>query len=156
MLSNHTTRGGHPNGIGSINLVVKDPDAALGTYLKLFGTNNVQEVTRLKGLGDTVDTVDGYYLKTKPVKLGVFRPRESTGRMGKFLEKYGEGIHHITLHLGQYEFEETYTRFKHDGLPVSEVVYIGKFSEAIFWLEESGEQGLPIKFAMKAYRGGHW
>jgi hypothetical protein len=140
--------------LGSINLVVEDPDAALITYLKLFGTNNVPEVIKLKGLSDTVDTVDGYYLKTKPVNLGIFKPRESTGRMGEFLQKNGEGIHHIDLHLGQDEFEQTYSKFKSNGQPVSEkLVYIGKFSEAIFWLEESGEQGLPIKFATKAYHG---
>ncbi len=139
---------------GSINLVVKDAEAALRTYLKMFGTNNVEQVIKLKGLSDTSDTIDGYYLKTKPVHLGVFRPRESTGRMGESLKKYGEGIHHIELHLGQDEFEETYNRFKHEGRPVSKkVIYIGKFSEAIFWLEESGGQGLPIKFATKAYRG---
>ena len=139
---------------GSINLVVKDPDAALKTYLKMFGTNNIEQVIKLKGLNDSVDTIDGYYLKTKPIHLGIFRPRESTGRMGESLKKYGEGIHHIELHLGQDEFEETYNRFKSEGRPVSEkVIYIGKFSEPIFWLEESGEQGVPIKFATKAYRG---
>jgi len=139
---------------GSINLVVKDAEAALRTYLKMFGTNNVEQVIKLKGLSDAVDTIDGYYLKTKPIHLGIFRPRESTGRMGESLAKYGEGIHHIELHLGQDEFEETYSRFKRDGRTVSEkATYIGKFSEAIFWLEESGEQGLPIKFATKTYRG---
>ena len=66
---------------GSINLVVKDPDTALNTYLKMFGTNNVEQVIKLKGLSDAVDIIDGYYLKTKPVHLGIFRPRESTGRM---------------------------------------------------------------------------
>lgn len=139
---------------GSINLVVEDPDVALVTYLKLFGTNNVPEVIKLKGLTDTVDTVDGYYLKTKPVNLGIFKPRDATGRMGGYLKKYGEGIHHIDLHLGQDEFEETYSRFKNEGLKVSEkLVYVGKFSEAIFWLEESGDQGVPVKFATKAYHG---
>ncbi len=140
--------------LGSINLVVEDPDAALRTYLKLFGTNNVQEVIKLKGLNDTVDTVDGYLLKTKPVNLGIFRPRQSTGRMAEFLQKNGEGIHHIDLHLGQDDFEQTYSQFKNQGLPVSDkLVYVGKFSEAIFWLEESGAQGLPVKFTTKTYHG---
>ena len=139
--------------LGSINLVVKDPDAALNTYLKMFGTNNIEQVIRLKGLSDSSDTLDGYYLKTKPVHLGIFRPRESTGRMGQSLQKQGEGIHHIELHLNQDEFENTYERFKREGRPVSEVIYIGKFSEPMFWLEESGEQGLPIKYATKAHRG---
>jgi hypothetical protein len=139
---------------GSINLVVKDPDIALFKYLKLFGTNNIDQVIRLKGLYDTVDTLDGYYLKTTPVNLGIYTPRESNGRMGKYLEKYGEGIHHIDLYLGQDEFEETYSRFKNEGLSVSEkLVYIGKFSEAIFWLEEDGEQGVPVRYSTKAYRG---
>jgi hypothetical protein len=139
---------------GSINLVVKNPDVAMMTYLKLIGTNNVQEVIKLEGLTDTVDTVDGYYLKTRPLHLGVFTPRDSKGRMGQFLEKYGEGIHHIDMFLGQDEFEKTYTRFKNEGRPVSEkVAYIGRFSEAIFWLDGSGEQGVPIRFCTKTYRG---
>ena len=57
--------------LGSINLVVKDPEEALNSYLKIFGTNNVQPIIKLKGLSDTVDTLDGYYLKTKPVSLGI-------------------------------------------------------------------------------------
>jgi hypothetical protein len=139
--------------LGSINLVVKDPDSALRTFLKLFGTNNVQQVIKLKGLSDTVDIIDGYYLKTTPVNLGIFTPRHNTGRMGQHLEKSGEGIHHITLHLDQDEFERTYNRFKEKGLAVSQPVYIGKFSESVFWLEESGEQALPVQFATKTYHG---
>ncbi|OGO07039.1 MAG: hypothetical protein A2Y92_02880 [Chloroflexi bacterium RBG_13_57_8] len=139
---------------GCINLVVKNPDVAMMTYLKLMGTNNVQEVIKLEGLTDTVDTVDGYYMKTRPLHLGVFTPRDSKGRMGQYLEKYGEGIHHIDMFLGQDEFEETYARFKKEGRPVSEkVAYIGRFSEAWFWLDGSGEQGVPIKYATKTYRG---
>lgn len=140
--------------LGCINLVVKNADEAVMTYLKLLGTNNVQEVIKLEGLTDTVDTVDGYYMKTGPIHLGVFTPRDTSGRMGQFLEKNGEGIHHIDMFLGQDEFEETYTRFTKEGRPVSEkIAYIGRFSEAWFWLDGSGEQGVPIKFATKTYRG---
>jgi len=74
--------------------------------------------------------------------------------MGMFLKNHGEGIHHIDLHLGQDEFEETYNRFKKEGLQVSDkLVYIGKFSEAIFWLDESGAQRVPVRFVTKAYHG---
>jgi hypothetical protein len=140
--------------LGSINLAVKDPDVAMMTYLKLLGTNNVQEVIKLEGLNDGSETVDGYYMKTKPCHLGVFTSRDPSGRMGQFLQKNGEGIHHIDMFLGQDEFEETYARFKKEGRPVSEkIAYIGRFSEAWFWLDGSGEQGVPIKFATKTYRG---
>jgi hypothetical protein len=139
---------------GSINLITKDADKALVTYLKLFGTNNVQEVIKLQELKDDSETVDGYYLKTKPLHLGIFTPRGSTGRMGKFLAKYGEGIHHLTFHMGQDEFEQTYLKFKDEGRPVSEkVVYLGRFTEALFWLDETGEQGVPMKFATTCYQG---
>jgi hypothetical protein len=43
---------------GSINILVKDPDAALKTYLNMFGTNNIEQVIKLKGLNDGVDVVD--------------------------------------------------------------------------------------------------
>ena len=62
---------------GSIDLVVKDPDIALQTYLKIYGTNNIPQVIKLKGLNDNLDVVDGYLLKTKPVNLGIWTPRSS-------------------------------------------------------------------------------
>jgi hypothetical protein len=137
--------------LAGINIVVKDADAALATYLKLIGTNNVSEVIKLKGLKDDQETVDGYWLKSSPLSLAIFTPRGVTGRMGEFLEKYGEGIHHIQLNMGQDEFERTYDQFKINQWPVSRPAYFGKFSEAVYWLEESGPQGVPVKFATKAY-----
>ena len=49
---------------GSIDLVVNDPDVSLQTYLKIFGTNNIPQVIKLKGLNDNINVVDGYLLKT--------------------------------------------------------------------------------------------
>ncbi len=139
---------------GSISLVARDADIAMQTYLKLFGTNNVGEIIKLQGLQDDTEIVDGYYLKTRPLHLGIFTPRGAEGRMGKFLAKNGEGIHHLTFHMGQDEFEAAYTRFKSEGRPVSEqVIYIGRFSEAMFWLDGSGEQGVPMQFATTCYQG---
>ena len=137
--------------LASINIVVKDADAALATYLKLIGTNNVAEIIKLKGLKDDIETVDGYWLKSSPLALGIFTPRSKTGRMGAFLEKHGQGIHHIQLIMGQDEFEHTYYNFKGMGWPVSRPAYFGKFSEAAFYLEDNGPQGVPVQFATKAY-----
>jgi hypothetical protein len=139
---------------GSIDLVVKDPDVALQTFLKAFGTNNISQVIKLKGLNDGVDIVDGYLLKTSPVNLGLYTPRSSSTPMGKHLANNGEGIHHITIHMGQDEFEKSYQSYKDKGFKVSpRLTYIGKLSEAVFWLEEGGPQGVPVKFATKCYHG---
>jgi hypothetical protein len=138
----------------SINLAVKDLEAALITYLKLFGTNNITEVLKIQGLNDGAEILDGYYLKTQPLNLGLWTPRGTTGRMGQFLQKSGEGIHHLTFQMKQDEFEQTYSRFKTEGKPVSDkITYLGRLSEAIFWLDGSGEQGVPMQFGTKCYRG---
>jgi hypothetical protein len=137
--------------LAGINIVVKDADAALTTYLKLIGTNNVAEVIKLKGLKDDSETVDGYWLKTCPLNLAIFTPRGAKGRMGEFLQKYGQGIHNIQFNMGQDEFENTYEKYKNMGWPVSRPTYYGKLSEAVFWLEESAPPGVPVKFATKAY-----
>jgi hypothetical protein len=139
---------------GSIDLVVKDPDVALQTYLKIFGTNNIPQVIKLKGLNDNINIVDGYLLKTTPVNLAVYAPRGTSSPMGRYLSTHGEGIYNITLHMGQDEFEQTYLKYKEKGMKVSsKITYIGKFSEAVFWLEEGGIQGVPIKFATQCYHG---
>jgi len=137
--------------LASINIVVKDADATLKTYLKLIGTNNIAEVIKLKGLKDDSETVDGYWLKTRPLAMAIFTPRSTSGRMGDFLQKFGQGIHHIQFHMGQDEFENTYEKYKNMGWPVSRPTYYGKLSEAVFWLEESAPPGVPVKFATKAY-----
>ena len=140
--------------MSSINLVVKDLDAALTSYLKLFGTNNVSEVLKVKGLDDGTEVIDGYYLKTQPMNIALWTPRGPSGRIGQFLQKSGEGIHHLTFRMDQDEFEETYTRFKNEGKPVSDkIAYLGRLSEAYFWLDGSGEQGVPMLFGTKCYRG---
>ena len=140
--------------MSSINLVVKDLDAALTSYLKLFGTNNVSEVLKVKGLDDGTEVIDGYYLKTQPMNIALWTPRGTTGRIGQFLQKSGEGIHHLTFRMDQDEFEETYTRFKNEGKPISDkIAYLGRLSEAYFWLDGSGDQGVPMLFGTKCYRG---
>jgi hypothetical protein len=142
----------------SINLVVKDLDAALKAHLKFFGTNNVQEVLKVTGLNDGNEVVDGYLLKTQPLNLGLYTPRGTEGRMGKYLQKTGEGIHHLTFQMKQEEFEQTYTRFKKEGKKVSDKVsYLGRLSEGVFWLDGSGEQGVPMQFVAKCNIGlGVW
>jgi len=139
---------------GSIDLLVNDPDTALQTFLKVYGTNNIPQVIKLKGLKDIANVVDGYLLKTTPVNLAIYTPRDSSSPMGQYLNKHGEGIYNITLHMGQDEFEQAYLTYQEKGMKVSpKIVYIGKFSEAVFWLEEGGPQGVPIKFATKCYHG---
>jgi hypothetical protein len=138
---------------GSIDLIVKDPDAALKTFLKVYGTNNVPQVIKIKGLNDNLNIVDGYLLKTTPVNLALYTPRSSSSPMGQNLRAHGEGINNITIHMGQDEFEQTHSKYKEKGLKVTPVVYIGKFSEAVFWLESEGIQGVPVKFATKCYHG---
>ena len=44
--------------LASINIVVNDADEALATYIKLFGTNNIAEIIKLKGLRDDREIVD--------------------------------------------------------------------------------------------------
>jgi hypothetical protein len=135
---------------GSINIVVNDPDEALGKWLKLIGTNNVSRVLKIKGLDDTTDIVDGYYLHTNPVHIGLWKPRESNGRMAQFLKKNGEGIHHMTFHMGQEEFLIHHKRLKSRGWPVSEKpIFLGLLTEAIFWVGESSDQEVPVKFQTK-------
>jgi len=109
---------------GCINILVEDPDTALKSYVNMFGTNNIEQIIKLKGLNDSVDIVDGYYLKTHPIHLAIYKPRTSEGRMGTALAKYGEGIHHIEIHMPQKDFEETYLRFRYEGYAVSEKIRI--------------------------------
>jgi hypothetical protein len=140
--------------MGSINLVVKNPDQALQTYLKMIGTNNIEEVIKVIELNDTTEIISGYYLKTDPIMLGIFSPVSSSGRMAEHLRKYGEGIHDVEFFLPQDDFSKIHRSLKENGWPVSDVpIFLGKLGQGLFWLEDSGEQGVPVKFSTKCYHG---
>jgi len=80
-----------PSHIEHIGIAVKDLDAAIAYYEKLLGSKcyAVEEVIDQK--------VKTAFFKVGQTKIELLASTDPEGPVGKFIEKKGEGIHHIAF-----------------------------------------------------------
>lgn len=80
-----------PTHIEHIGIAVADLDAAIKLYEKLLGQPcyNIEEVAELK--------VKTAFFKVGQTKIELLQSTDPEGPIGKFIEKKGEGIHHIAF-----------------------------------------------------------
>ena len=80
-----------PSRIEHIGIAVKSLDEAIPFYEEVFGLKcyNVEEVVDQK--------VKTAFFKLGSTKIELLESTDPEGPIGKFLEKRGEGVHHIAL-----------------------------------------------------------
>jgi methylmalonyl-CoA/ethylmalonyl-CoA epimerase len=80
-----------PTHIEHIGIAVKNLQTAIPLYEKLLGTKcyNVEEVADQK--------VITAFFKVGETKIELLEPTTPDGPIGKFIEKKGEGVHHIAF-----------------------------------------------------------
>jgi len=81
-------------GIGHVGIIVKNLDEVVNLYCELFGLERLTGVTDWPGEG----------MKNVIVKVGnqafeVMEPTDPQGSLARFLERRGEGLHHINLEV---------------------------------------------------------
>ena len=81
----------NPSHIEHIGIAVKSLDDAIPLYEKLLGQKcyNIEEVTEQK--------VRTAFFNIGQTKIELLEPTDPEGPIGKFIEKKGEGIHHIAM-----------------------------------------------------------
>ena len=80
-----------------VALAVPDLDAALTEYSRLFGAEPIyREVVAEQGVEEAMIAVGGSFIQ-------LLQPLSSDTPVGKFLEKRGEGMHHIALAVADIE-----------------------------------------------------
>ena len=81
----------NPTHIEHIGIAVKSLDEAIPLYEKLLGQKcyNIEEVTDQK--------VKTAFFKVGQTKIELLESTDPEGPIGKFIEKKGEGIHHMAL-----------------------------------------------------------
>ncbi len=80
-----------PSHIEHIGIAVKSLEEAIPFYENVFGLKcyNIEEVTDQK--------VKTAFFKVGDTKIELLESTDSEGPIGKFIEKRGEGIHHIAF-----------------------------------------------------------
>lgn len=86
-----------PSHIEHIGIAVTDLDAAICLYEKILGRPcyNIEEV------GD--QKVKTAFFKIGQTKIELLQSTDPEGPIGKFIEKRGEGIHHIAFSVNKIE-----------------------------------------------------
>jgi len=86
-----------PSHIEHIGIAVKSLDEAIPMYEKLLGVKcySIEEVT-----GQKVRTA---FFRVGQTKIELLESTDPDGPIGKFIEKKGEGIHHIALAVSELD-----------------------------------------------------
>jgi methylmalonyl-CoA/ethylmalonyl-CoA epimerase len=87
----------NPTHIEHIGIAVSDLDAAVKLYEKILGTTcyNIEEVADQK--------VRTAFFRVGETKIELLQSTDPEGPIGKFIEKKGEGIHHIAFAVRDIE-----------------------------------------------------
>ena len=81
------------NHIDHIGVAVKDIDAALEFFGRVFGTPPA-EVALLEDQG-----VRAALIQVGQTRLELLEPVDASGAVGRFIERRGEGLHHLALNV---------------------------------------------------------
>jgi methylmalonyl-CoA/ethylmalonyl-CoA epimerase len=86
-----------PSHIEHIGIAVSDLDAAISFYEKMLGQKcyNIEEVAEQK--------VKTAFFKVGQTKIELLQSTDPEGPIGRFIEKKGEGIHHIAFAVEDIE-----------------------------------------------------
>lgn len=83
--------------IHHVAIAVKDLDEALNFYRDALGLN----VTERREV--PTEGVEIAFLPTGEAELELLRPLDPENNIGRFIEKRGEGIHHLCVHVDDIE-----------------------------------------------------
>jgi len=91
-----------PSHIEHIGIAVTNLDDAINFYEKVLGLTcyNIEEVPDQK--------VKTAFFKVGQTKIELLQSTDPTGPIGKFIEKKGEGIHHIAFSVEKIEEQLTH------------------------------------------------
>jgi methylmalonyl-CoA/ethylmalonyl-CoA epimerase len=86
-----------PYNLDHVAIAVKDLDAALGEYERLYGVRPLhREVVEEQGVEEAMIAVGGSFVQ-------LLQPLSAETPVGKFLAKNGEGLHHMAFAVADIE-----------------------------------------------------
>lgn len=120
--------------VDHIGIAVRDLDAAIHRYTLLLG---IAPYKREEVAAEGVITV---FFKVGEVKIELLSATRSDSPIAKFLEKRGEGIHHIAFFTDDMENETV--RLEADGFQFTGPARAGAEEMLIRFLHPSGAHGV--------------
>jgi methylmalonyl-CoA/ethylmalonyl-CoA epimerase len=128
--------------IDHIGIAVKDIEASILLFEKLLNTSSYK-----KELVAAENIITAFF-KTGETKIELLQDEKENGTINKFIEKKGEGIHHIA-----FEVENIYdeiSRLKQSGFIVlNEVPKKGADNKIICFLHPKSTNGILIELCQQ-------
>ena len=125
-----------------IGIAVRNLAEAKRVYEKLLAT------TCYKTESVTSEMVNTAFFKTGATKIELLESSDETGPVSKFLEKRGEGIHHIAFEVDDIEAEVK--RLVNSGFSlVNEIPKEGADNKLVCFLHPKSTNGVLIELCME-------
>ncbi|WP_163969936.1 methylmalonyl-CoA epimerase [Oceanobacillus halotolerans] len=124
-----------PTKIAHIGIAVNNIDEVLSFYTDSLGlkVEGVEEVSS--------EGVKVAFLKIGESRIELLEPIEETSAIKRFLDRKGEGIHHIALEVD--ELEERLSRLKSEGIPlINEEPKTGAHNSQVAFLHPKAANGV--------------
>jgi methylmalonyl-CoA/ethylmalonyl-CoA epimerase len=128
--------------IEHIGIAVKDLDAANEVYTKLLG------VGPYKSEGVESEGVMTSFFQTGVNKIELLAATNSDSAIAKFIEKKGEGIHHIAFHVDDIYAEMD--RLRNEGFVLlNEEPKMGADNKLICFVHPKGTHGVLVELCQE-------
>ena len=132
-------------GINHIGIAVKDLDASKELFGKIFGVNNFHTET----VADQKVNVASF--KVGEVLIELTSPTDPESPIAKFIEKKGEGIHHVAFETGNVEAE--LARLSGDGIKlIDEKPRPGAHGKMIAFLHPKSTNGVLMEVCQDPHK----
>lgn len=130
------------NKIEHIGIAVKDIKKSNELFRKLFGSS-AYKLEEVKSEG-----VKTSFFKTGPNKIELLEATNPESPIAKFIEKKGEGIHHIAFEVDDIEAE--ITRLKNEGFQlINDVPKAGADNKLVAFLHPKSSNGVLIELCQE-------
>lgn len=130
-------------GVHHIGIAVSDLDEAIKLYRDVFGLK-LEDALDMKELKMRIAS----FSTGDKTRIELIQPTDGETALAKFLEKRGEGLHHIALEVDDIESALEIAR-KKGLLLIDEKPRIGAHGTKIAFIHPKSTRGVLIEFVMK-------
>ena len=127
--------------IGIVTKSIKKKKKELSLVLKWKSESPVYDVKSQK--------VRTQFINFENLSFELIEPKTKDSPISKFLEKKGEGLHHITFLVD--DGKKTYKRFKRKGLRIAQEPWEGEAHQGrlVFFLHPKSTSGILMEFVQE-------
>lgn len=125
--------------IDHIGIAVKDLDKGFDFYKSLFPEAKYERISYESG------HMDIGMIQAENVKVELLMPWDNESAIGKYIDKHGEGIHHIAYEVP--DIEQQMKKVENVGIRrVTEEPYYGAEGHLVFFMHPEDTFGISYEF----------